>query len=396
MFELVFLLLPIAAAYGFYMGRSSLKNKQAATQTESTQNYLKGVDYLLNNDKEQAMDKFIAYLNSTDPTVESTLALGNLFRKRGEVDRAISLHSSLATNEDIEPYESELARIELACDFMSAGLLDRAESILLELVEIPRQRKSAAVLLVKVYEQERDFNKAIEIGLNHKDVLGANSLNRLANYYCELAQQQMISGKFKEAEGKLHAALDLNPSSIRPRLMQCEIIIKSRLANGPSSEASSEIVKLINEVTRLDPSTGITCLEVLKRSFVNKADPLYRISLEDLVRKTKSAAAMVELCAVVDASGAHEDAELMLLNYLKEKPNLKLFSLFMNMRSKDNPNVEATDVIMQLKSLIDAQIASNSHYSCSKCGFESTMMFWQCPSCRRWDTMRAKRGLDGD
>lgn len=391
MFELVFLLLPIAAAYGYYMGRSSLKNKQAASQTESTQNYLKGVDYMLNNDKEQAMDKFIAYLNATDPTVESTLALGNLFRKRGEVDKAISLHSSLATNDEIEPYESELARIELAYDFISAGLLDRAESILLELIEIPRQRKSAAVLLVKVYEQERDFNKAIEVGLNHKDVLGKSSLNRLANYYCELSQQSLIAGKFKEAEAKLNSALGLNPNSIRPRLMKCEIYLKSQKPN-----ASEEIVKLINEVTRLDPSTGIMCLELLKKCFINKADPLYRIALEDLVRKTKSAAAMVELCLVVDSTGSHEDAELMLLNFLKEKPNLKLFSSFMNLRSKDNPNVETTDVIMQLKSLIDAQIASNAHYSCSKCGFESTMMFWQCPSCRRWDTMRAKRGLDGD
>lgn len=395
MFELVFLLLPVAAAYGFYMGRSSLKNKQAETQTESTQNYLKGVDYLLNNEKEQAMDKFIAYLNSTDPTVESTLALGNLFRKRGEVDRAISLHSSLATNENIEPYESELARIELAYDFMSAGLLDRAESILLELIEIPRQRKSAAVLLVKVYEQERDFHKAIEVGLNHRDVLGSNSLNRLANYYCELAQRSLIGGKFKEAESRLNSALDMNPNSIRPRLMQCELLLKQQ-EQPEDRTVADKIVKIITEVTKLDPSVGISCLEVLKKTFVNKADPLYRTALEDLVHKTKSAAAMVELCLVVDITSSHEDAELMLLNFLKEKPNLKLFSSFMTMRSKDNPNVEATDVIMQLKSLIDAQIASNAHYSCSKCGFESTMMFWQCPSCRSWDSMRAKRGLDGD
>lgn len=391
MFELVFLLLPIAAAYGFYMGRSSLKNKQAATQTESTQNYLKGVDYLLNNDKEQAMDKFIAYLNSTDPTVESTLALGNLFRKRGEVDKAISLHSSLSTNEAIEPYESELARIELACDFISAGLLDRAESILLELVEIPRQRKNAAVLLVKVYEQEHDFNKAIEVGLNHKDVLGSSSLNRLANYYCELAQKAIFADKFKEAEARLNSALDLSPNAVRPRLMQCEVLLKSQ-----NPKAATEIVKIINETARLDPSSGVMCLDVLKKTFLNKADPQYRIVLEDLVRKTNSAAVMVELCLVVEAGGAHEDAELMLLNFLKEKPNLKLFSSFMNLRSKDNPNAEASDVIMQLKALIDAQIASNAHYSCSKCGFESSMMFWQCPSCRRWDTMRAKRGLDGD
>lgn len=395
MFELVFLLLPVAAAYGFYMGRSSIKNKRADTQTESTQNYLKGVDYLLNNDKEQAVDKFIAYLNSTDPTVESTLALGNLFRKRGEVDRAISLHSSLVTNEDVEPYESELAQIELAYDFISAGLLDRAESILLQLIEIPRQRKSAAALLVKVYEQERDFHKAIEIGLNHRDVLGANSLNRLANYYCELAQKSFISGKFKEAEGRLNSALDMNPNSIRPRLMQCELLLKQQ-EKGEIKDITKQIVDLINEVTRLDSSVGIACLDILKRSFINKADPLYRIALEDLVRKSKSAAAIVELCLVIDNTASHEDAELMLLNYLKEKPNLKLFSTFMNLRSKDNQAVEATDVIMQLKSMIDAQIASNAHYSCAKCGFESTMMFWQCPSCRRWDTMRAKRGLDGD
>ena len=176
MFELLFLLLPFAAAYGYYMGRQSVRDKKEKSSTVRNNNYLRGVEYLLNNEKDRAVDKFIAYLNESDPSFESNLALGNLFRKRGEVDRAISLHEALANNPKLDVAENEISRVELDRDFISAGLLDRAERILLDLVEIPRQHAAAAALLVKVYEQERDYHKAIEIALTKASLSLVNSL----------------------------------------------------------------------------------------------------------------------------------------------------------------------------------------------------------------------------
>ena len=402
MFELLFLLLPIAAAYGYYMGRNSYKDKRASKKTEQTNNYLKGVDFFINNEREQAVDKFIAYLNEAHPTFESSLALGNLFRQRGEVDRAISLHTSLANNEDVEPYENELAQLELAGDFMSAGLLDRAEAILQEMVQIPRQRKSAVSLLVKLYEQERDFEKAIAVGKEHQDVLSPSSLNRICNYYCELAQNALVAGKLKEAGDLIASAHEVVPASIRPALLKAELLLKDQ----PKSKL--EVLKLISKIAAADSSTGSFLLELLRKAFVSgdaphqaadkrlPHDPEYKEALVELSQKTGSAAVIVELAQYLAQYESRENAELLLLNAIKERPNIKLYSAYMGLRSQEQSDASDSESIMQLKSLIDAQIARHSVYSCTRCGFESSMMFWQCPSCRRWDTMRPKRAIDSD
>lgn len=391
MFELLFLLLPIAAAYGYYMGRNSYNVKRAGEKTEQTKNYLRGVDFFINNDKDQAVDQFIAYLDSGNPSFESSLALGNLFRQRGEVDRAISLHTSLANNESAEPFESEMAQLELAADFISAGLLDRAEAILLELVEIPRQHKSSVRMLIKLYEQMRDFEKAIELGTEHKDVLGASELNSLSHYYCELALQDIDSGRLKEASKRLVSAQEFSKDNIRPLIMLCEIRIKE---GGP--DVCNKVVQTIEKIAAQDKNSGMFCLELLSKCCPDKSDPIYKKTLESLAKNTSSAAVLAELCDVIDKTEGSEKAQQMYLSFIKERPNIKLFSAYMGFRTKAQSNQTDSETVMQLKSIIDARIASHHKYSCSSCGFDSSMMFWQCPSCRRFDTIRPKHSLDGD
>ena len=169
MFELLFLLLPVAAAYGYIMGRNSARQKQQDNKIEQNSNYLKGFDYLLNNKQEKAVDKFIAYLNSKDPSFESSIAMGNLFRQQGQVDKAIALHEKMSNDKNLDDSEKELSLLELSRDYLSAGLLDRAEELLLQLVDIPRQRDAAARLLLSVYEKEQDFEKAIKVATEYFD-----------------------------------------------------------------------------------------------------------------------------------------------------------------------------------------------------------------------------------
>lgn len=386
MFELLFLLLPIAAAYGYYMGRLSVRNKKEQTENKKARNYIRGVEYFLNNDKERAVDRFIAYFNESDPSFESHVALGNLFRKRGEVDKAILMHESIVGNQKLSVPEHELAQLELARDFISAGLLDRAEHNLLELVDIPRRRSEAAALLVELYERERDYPEAIKVALRYLDALGRKSMNRLSHYYCETASQKFAAGDLKGARHDYEEALKINGESVRARLGMCDVYLKN--------SQNDEALKLIKEVSAKDQDTGLICLEYLLKIYPNKADPALRFALDDLVRRTKSAGTMVELIEVT-AQSSLDDAQLMLHAFLKEKPNLKLFSCLMSLRSKEGSQ-EANETILQLKSLVDAQIAANYRYSCHRCGFSSKFLFWQCPSCRSWDCMKPIRGLDGD
>jgi lipopolysaccharide biosynthesis regulator YciM len=387
MFELLFLLLPVAALYGYYMGRSSVRNKQENARNQQNHNYLRGVEYLLNKQDDKAVDRFIACLKDQDPSFESSLALGNLFRTRGEVDKAISLHERMIADESVDDSERETAQLELACDFLSAGLLDRAEQILLKAVEIPRQRAFAAKLLLKVYEREQDFNRAIEVALAYRDVLGSSGLRMLGQYYCEKASHLFASQQYEEASKAYRYAIETFPRSIRARLELASIYIKQNKLN--------EAYSLVKEVTAFDQNYGITCLALINECFPNKADPNYRFALESLVNSTHSAAAMVELVRIVSLDSGMVDAENLLLSFIKEKPNLKLFSALMGLRSKEG-DPSANQAILQLKSLVDAQIAANYIYTCPHCGFESKMLFWQCPSCKRWESLKPKVGLDGD
>ncbi|MBQ9274434.1 MAG: tetratricopeptide repeat protein [Succinivibrio sp.] len=387
MIELLFLLLPIAAAYGYYMGRASLRDKKIQSQNAHRTNYLRGVEYLLKHRQDKAVDRFIAYLNEADPTFDSRMALGNLFRQRGETDKAIALHERLASNAQADESENELARLELARDFLSAGLFDRAEAILLELTEIPRQLRPAASLLLKVYEREGEFEKAIEVAQKYRDTLGdASSLN-LNEYYCELGSQAQFSGDFDKASNYYNQALNIAPQSVRARLQLADLCLHT--------QKTAEAVKLVKESYEIDVKSSLRCLEFLQRCYPNKADPNYRFALEGLVRRTRSAGAMVELAKVTEQSSGRADAEVLLLDFLKEKSNLKIFAALIELRAKNtDPQINAS--LLQLKSLMDARIASNPQYCCERCGFESTVLFWQCPSCRRWGTLKPKDGIDGD
>ncbi len=387
MFELLFLLLPVAAIYGFYMGRNSVRQKQNEIKNQQNSAYLKGFDYLLNNKQEKAVDKFIAFLNSKDPSFESSLALGNLFRQRGEVDKAIGLHEKMSSDENADATERELALLELSRDFLSAGLIDRAEDILLKIVDIPDFQHDAAKLLLNVYEKEQDFQKAIDIANKYRDSLKGTQFKQLSEYYCEIAKRLSREGSKDSAISSLRKAIDCYPKSLRARLELADIYI--------SLNEHASAYRLIKEVTAIEPNSGIICLDKIKKCFPNSADPNYRFALEDLVHRTNSAEAMCELVKTVEQQSGYEDAEALLLSYTKTKSNMKLFSALLELRSH-GADAASNESIMQIKSLLDAQIAINNKYCCPNCGFESKILFWQCPSCRRWESLKPKTGLDGD
>ncbi len=387
MLELLFLLLPLAAAYGYYMGRASVRSKKLNSKSSHNSTYLRGVEYLFSNNQEKAVDKFIDYLNSSDPTFETRLALGNLLRQRGESDKAIALHEKMTADSSLDEAERELASLELAKDFLTAGVFNRAEELLLQLISIPRQRSESARLLLRVYEREADFKAAIDIATKFMDELGADVAARLGDYWCELGVREISSGDSDKAEDYFKKALDADKRSVRARLNLADIMIRRN--------RFTDAVAFIKEAYTLDPASGLLCLDYLRRCFANKADPDYRFALEDLVHRTGSASAMAELVRTVELGSGSDDAEAMLLNFLHDKPNLKLFSALMELRCH---HLDATEngALMQLKSLIDAQIVQSPRFVCRKCGFESSMMFWQCPSCRRWETLKPKSGIDGD
>ncbi|MGN0901678.1 MAG: tetratricopeptide repeat protein [Succinivibrio sp.] len=387
MFELLFLLLPIAAVYGYYMGRLSIRQTKNERKNKSDSAYLKGFDYLLNHKKDKAVDKFIAYINSKDEkTFDSSLALANLFRQRGEVDRAISVHEQMIADSTLSEQEVQLAKLELAKDFYKAGLLDRCENILSELVDIPLQRAEASRLLIKVYEKELDFAKAIEIANRFSDVLTEKDLSTISQYYCELARSSSLKGDRKSAVSYLKKAISVYDKSVRARLDLADLYI----SDGQLDDA----YQLIKSVSVLRPDFGLLCLDKIKKSFPNTLDPKYRYSLEDLVHRTGSTEAQVELVKTVEQTSGTDDAIALIDSYLKLNTNLKLFSEFLELKSHKNSS--NADSLIAIRELIDDRLTKSNKYVCPNCGFESQTLFWQCPSCRKWESLKPKIGIDGD
>ena len=385
MFELLFILLPVAAAYGYYMGHAAAGSRRQDDQRLRHSSYLHGVEFLLSHEQEQAVDQFIACLDSeTNPTFENSMALGSLFRARGETDRAIALHEALSSDTQLEQSDHELARIELARDFVAAGLVDRAESILLELVDIPRMRGEAAELLMRLYELGRDYSRAVATAMRYRGDLSDAALLRLSHYYCELAEHELLAGNLHQGRVHFTRALDAAPQSIRPRLGLCRIELREH--------APGRAWEQLQQAIRADAGYGPLCLGLLRECFPDPGDPGLRQALDELARRCQSASAMASLVELV-AQTSRSDAEELLLAFLRDKPNLRLFSQLMQLHAGTDGG---GGVLLQLKSLVDAEIARKALYACRSCGFESQILFWQCPSCRHWESMRTQHGLDGD
>ena len=186
MFELLFLLLPVAVFYGYVMGSRQANKSQQSEKTRKIGFLTKGINYFLYRDKEKAVDEFIRYYDSDgEHSFEEGLALGTLLRERGDLEKAIRFHNNLLTTAKIEPVQRTAVLLELARDFMSSGLLDKAEDILRELISYNSAKKASVRLLVTLYEQEKEWQRAIDLIDSFKQFADEGILKRQSEFYCD-------------------------------------------------------------------------------------------------------------------------------------------------------------------------------------------------------------------
>ncbi|MDG2676726.1 lipopolysaccharide assembly protein LapB, partial [Vibrio sp. 977] len=217
MLELLFLLLPIAAAYGWYMGhRSAQQDKQKQSHQISRQ-YMAGLNLLLSDQSDKAVDHFIELLQVDNETIDTHLALGNLFRSRGEVDRAIRIHQNLISRSGLTLDQKNLALQQLAKDYMVSGFLDRAEKIFEQLVEEPDYKEAALQQLVTIYQQTREWEKAIHYANQLAKMGNQRSRMRtnIAHFWCEIAMLDQADGNTNKAIQHFKKALSEDPKCVR-------------------------------------------------------------------------------------------------------------------------------------------------------------------------------------
>lgn len=220
MLELLFLLLPVAAAYGWYMGRRSAQQDKQQEANRLSREYVTGVNFLLSNQQDKAVELFLDMLKEDSNTVEAHLTLGNLFRSRGEVDRAIRIHQSLMESASLSFEQRLLAVQQLGRDYMAAGLYDRAEEMFSQLIDEADFKVFALQQLLLIHQATSDWHKAIDVAEKLVRLGKDQQRSEIAHFYCELALQAMGSDDLDRAQSLLKKATAADKGCARVSMMR--------------------------------------------------------------------------------------------------------------------------------------------------------------------------------
>jgi lipopolysaccharide assembly protein B len=377
-FELSLLLLglPVMFAAGWLLSRFDIKQLKRESR-ESPKAYFKGLNLLLNEQHDKAIDAFIEAVQNDPDTSELHFALGNLFRRRGEFERAVRVHEHLLSRGDLPRADRDRAQHALAQDFMKAGLLDRAEQAFRALMGTPFET-DARLALLTLYERSRDWRAAIETA-SALQMVGAGSFaSRIAHYWCELAQEADDHGQATEADAALQHAREASPSSPRPLLT-----LGQRSARAGEHAAA---LAHWNSLRSRDPGA----FALIAQDYAASAKAANRESegaavLADAYTATPGMD-LLRAMAVLDASPA--TAQQRLIEHLQRAPTLSAAQEAL----KGDPAAMASPHIAKgIAAAVNHAAAPLQRFRCAACGFEAQRYFWQCPGCMSWDSFPPRR-----
>ncbi len=388
MLELLFLLLPVAAAYGWYMGRRSAQQTKQDEANRLSRDYVAGVNFLLSNQQDKAVDLFLDMLKEDTGTVEAHLTLGNLFRSRGEVDRAIRIHQTLMESASLSYDQRLLAVQQLGRDYMAAGMYDRAEDMFNQLVDETDFRIGALQQLLQIYQATSEWQKAIDVAERLVKLGKDKQRGEIAHFYCELALQQMGNDDMDRAMALLKKGAAADRTSPRVSIMIGRVLI----AKGDYAKAMESLLRVIDQDKELVSET----LEMLQTCYLQlgKNDEWAEF-LTRCVEENVGATADLMLAEIIDQREGQDQAQVAVTRQLQRHPTMRVFHKLMDYHLHDAEEGRAKESLMALRDMVGEQIRSKPRYRCLKCGFTAYTMYWHCPSCRAWSTVKPIRGLDG-
>ena len=347
--------------------------------------YFRGLNHLLNDQPDKAIDAFIEVVKLDPETIELHQALGNLFRRRGEFDRAVRIHTHLLNRADLPARQRSQALDELGQDYLKAGLLDRAEDAFVQLLDDRHHRFDALRALVRIYQTEREWLKAVECARKLEGEAGESHYVAISHYYCELASEALARGALDEAQQAIDQALAANRKSVRAFMLAGDVAAKrgnpkdALLQWQRVEEASTEYIPLIAaRVADAMAAAGREqdALEWLERALLDAPS----IDLLDVVAHRATA-----------WRGAAA-AEVLIAKETQRHPSLLGFERLLEARMANNQNNGKDDGELRLlSSLLSNHTQKLARYRCSKCGFRAREFHWNCPGCTSWDTYPPRR-----
>ncbi len=366
--------LPLAFALGWIASRLDLRQLRIANR-QAPRAYFKGLNYLLNEQQDQAIDAFIEAVQNDSDTSELHFALGNLFRRRGEYDRAVRVHEHLLARADLSAADRQRAQHGLALDFLKAGLLDRAEDALRKLEGTPYEGQARLARLA-IYERSREWPQAAQVAELLERSGEANFSVRQAHYRCEQAREAFAQGDTDRALTLLQSTVKDIPQAPRARILLGQLLLTRQQA----AEALDALRPLFEQH---DPTAPLAATSLVKAAQACGQEAAARQLLQDFYQQ-HSSLDVLEALVSLGPSATH-DSRQPFLQHLQKHPSLLAASRWLAAA----PAQEAVPPAVQ--KALDSAARPLARYRCAACGFEAKEHFWHCPGCQAWDSYPPRR-----
>lgn len=374
----------IAAACGWAFARYYGRNTQEPEDERLSANYFKGLNFLLNEQPDQALEVFLRIAETDTDTVATHFALGNLFRRRGEVDRAIRIHQNLLKREELSADHRGQAVLGLGDDFLRAGLFDRAEQTFRELRQFQNFRITALQRLVFIYEQEQEWQRAIATRrlLKREKVAGQPAV--IAHYYCEQAQRAIDKNDHDKARALLRRSRETNRNNSRSLMMRADLARERK-----DFELAISLYRQL-----IDQDPGFVA-EILPRLLIcyeaSGAAADLNKALEALASKGPKNRMAIAYAAIMDNILDYPVIRDCLSEYLTGNNTFEQwFKVFG--RSVEQV-IEKPGMLEKVARILRDSATNGRQYQCKQCGYTGAHLYWKCPSCKQWDTMRPITGF---
>ena len=374
------LLLPLAGLSGWVAAqRGRFSGPNASGPKEISDSYVRSINFLANDQHDEALDVLAKALEEYDESLEIQLALGTLFRRRGEIEKATQIHQGLISRAGISSEQKSQVLFELANDYFKAGLLDRAENLLLELGASESFREASLRLLVQIYESEREWERVIAAA-GHLDTLTTEVwAPRIAQYQCELAERALNAGDYAAAKDRTTNALKLNRNCARAIILRGRLEAlsgKHRQAVTTWTRLCADHPEMLNEVARLVQTSAESVgksglyIDFLRRALESSSDERLQLLLVDFLSQ----------------EGRSTEAEAHLESWVEEHGSLSGLNRLLEIRADSRLNSDSSSDYELMRNVAGKLLADRPGYECRFCGFQGKSMHWQCPGCRHWDT----------
>jgi lipopolysaccharide biosynthesis regulator YciM len=369
-------IIPIAIGFLWLLFRTKQSHKRQ--QSTLSSEYFKGLNYLLNDEQGKALDVFVKLVESNWDTIDMQFTLGKIYRKNGEMDKAIKIHQGLIARPSLpEHYRSAILQ-ELGYDYLGAGWFDRAEGLFKEVLIQDEKSGEARHNLILIYQQEKDWFKAIEIAVDlyaeNPSVIGP----MIAHYYCELADVCKTKGDITQLLNNAEKALKYDAACVRASILLAD----QAKATGDDKKA----IELYQAIEKQDAESMILVIDSLRECYdkLSLQDKLYEylVALQD---RHENLFLQNVIASVLENSQGKQAAIDYLSNKIKRQPSLAGMKKLIAYKQDE---IGSDEVFSDLTTALSVMLKDSVEYRCQKCGFSTNTHYWLCPSCNNWGSVK--------